>query len=77
MKTAVNGSGSWWAVEDSNLRPPRCQRLYSINYRAISMLGFSKAPSFWLKVRKIAQELVRKLCQTPLPINSLMSSVYG
>lgn len=65
MKSSVTNTECWWAVEDSNLRPPRCQRLPTPKYRDKSTHELSKIGSLLTEVRKSAQVVIRKL-RSPL-----------
>ncbi len=61
MKSLVIGYQPWWAVEDSNLRPPRCQRLSNLQVFDFYRLDFMKIGDILTKLRKTAQVIKRKL----------------
>lgn len=60
-RMSCNPQKIWWAVEDSNLRPPRCQRLYYLIYRVITMTGLRGISQLLSQVRKSAQVIIRNL----------------
>lgn len=51
----------WWAVLDSNQRPPRCQRLSMFQVIDLYRPEMTKSITLWPKVRKSAQDNIRKL----------------
>lgn len=61
MKTLETGSGQWWAIKDSNLRPLPCQGLeitQIIDIYRPDLLDFVQK---WTRLHKTAQKLIRKL----------------
>lgn len=76
MKSSVTNTECWWAVEDSNLRPPRCQRLSIMQGIDLSRPYLPVLGEILTKVRKSAQVIMRKLrsilsdCSSGKPCNT-------
>ena len=60
-KTNVTRSGAWWAVEDSNLRPPRCQRVSALQAIDLYDTILAKTCQFRVKLRKTTQKNIHTL----------------